>query len=400
MHNFFHNAAPLVLRLTAPLLLLSVLALVFSPIARSPSIWVLLSFSALTFALWHADMTFHIRALRPIALPIIAALLVSLSLSEFPWQGATVFRDVIKALVIALAVAIIAQQSSWSWLKNGLHAACITMGLLTLWLIFMPSQAEAIVTWGVSVENINLWSLAFTLLLCGSVAVATFSRASVAIIVMMASMVTFLWLHNLYDPSRGALIAALCTAVVLLLLRFSSTPLIWIFVATVSAFIIGSLVIIIMQNGGWVSDVKLNAISTSRLPIYNTVWDLWQQAPWFGWGLKAFKTHAAVEIAHNMGNYGFTAPHNILLEMLYSLGLIGTALMLTSLVRILWLAMRAARTASNPIAGLLATAIITNLLLHGTTDLSIYRPYFFLLMFSAWGLVQGSDVRNGPLTRA
>jgi len=52
--------------------------------------------------------------------------------------------------------------------------------------------------------------------------------------------------------------------------------------------------------------------------------------------------------------------------------------------------MPAAREANDPMAGLLASAIITTLVLHGATDLSIYRPYFFLLVFAAWGLVQGT----------
>ncbi|MFQ3216811.1 MAG: hypothetical protein ACI87C_001330 [Paraperlucidibaca sp.] len=54
----------------------------------------------------------------------------------------------------------------------------------------------------------------------------------------------------------------------------------------------------------------------------------------------------------------------------------------------------AVRDANDPLLGLLVTAIITTLVLHGATHLSIYRPYFFLLIFSAWGLVRCKAQRS------
>jgi cell division protein FtsW (lipid II flippase) len=79
--------------------------------------------------------------------------------------------------------------------------------------------------------------------------------------------------------------------------------------------------------------------------------------------------------------------------MLYSLGVVGSALVLATLARVLWMAMRAARDANDPLLGLLATAIITTVVLHGATDLAIYRHYF-LLVFSALRLVQGKAQRS------
>jgi len=368
-------------------------------------VWILLGMSAIVLACWREQVVMHIRALGPVALPVIAALLFSLVLSVHPWQGATVFRDLIKALVVALALAILAQQASsaWlKWLKHGITLCTIAAGLLALWLIYTPSHSAMVITWCNSVENMNLWGLSFALLLSCSIAVALNNLGSrhkqeklSALFMLLAAAILFTWLSLSY-PSRGALLAALCSSALLLLLRFTRISLMWLFIASASAFIVGSLAVLIIRAGGWISAAELNTISSNRLPIYDTVWSLWQQAPWFGWGLKAFKTHAAVEIASNMGGHSFTAPHNILLEMLYSMGVIGSTLLMVALGRILWLAMQAAQSTANPLVGLLATAIIITLMLHGATDLSIYRPYFFLLVFSAWGLVQGSDERNGP----
>ncbi|WP_411729984.1 O-antigen ligase family protein [Paraperlucidibaca sp.] len=73
---------------------------------------------------------------------------------------------------------------------------------------------------------------------------------------------------------------------------------------------------------------------------YDTTLGLWQQTPWFGWGLEAYTNHGAVEVAKHMDGLFFSATQNIFLEMLYSLGVVGSALVLATLTRVLWMAMR------------------------------------------------------------
>lgn len=433
------------------LLLLCVLTLIFSPVARFPSVWILLSVSAVVLVAavsgagaaarnLRLGILGHIGALGWVALPVSAGLLSSLALSVYPWQGAMVLAEFIGAMVVGLTVAILAQgaashealkqgatsqgvttqrsscqgalesSSERMWLGRGIASCCVVAGLGALWLICTPKHSAMVVAWLNSVENMNYWGFAFSLLMSCSVAVVLSGRKSKdarnnslsnkenrigrlgiteALLTLLAAAALFTWLSLSY-PSRGALLAALCSITLLVLLRFTRLPLKWLFAGTAGTFIFACAATFIIQSAGWMSYDELNALSSRRLPIYDTTWGLWQQAPWFGWGLEAYKNHGAVEVAKHMDGLFFPAPHNILLEMLYSLGVVGSALVLATLGRILWMAMRAAREASNPFAGLLATAIITTLVLHGATDLSIYRPYFFLLVFTAWGLVQGS----------
>ncbi|MFD0950020.1 O-antigen ligase family protein [Paraperlucidibaca wandonensis] len=414
--------------MTGALLLLCVLTLIFSPVARFPSVWILLSVSAVVFVATvlrgvvtgrvsesgRVGMLRHIGELGWVALPVSVGLLSSLVLSVYPWQGAIVLAEFIGALVVGLTVAILAQvatsqgvttqrsscqgalesSSERMWLGRGIASCCVVTGLGALWLIYTPKHSAMVVAWLNSVENMNYWGFAFSLLISCSVAVVLSGRIgrlgiTVALLTLLAAAALFTWLSLSY-PSRGALLAALCSITLLVLLRFTRLPLKWLFAGTAGTFIFACVATFIIQSAGWMSYDTLNALSSRRLPIYDTTWGLWQQAPWFGWGLEAYKNHGAVEVAKHMDGLFFPAPHNILLEILYSLGVIGCVLVLATLGRILWLAMRAAREASNPFAGLLATAIITTLVLHGATDLSIYRPYFFLLVFAAWGLVQGS----------
>ena len=429
------------------LLLLCVLTLIFSPVARFPSVWILLSVSAVVLVAaalivaisgagaaarnLRVGMLRHIGALGWVALPVSAGLLSGLVLSVYPWQGAMVLAEFIGALVVGLTVAILAQgaashealkqgvtsqevttqrnscqgalegSNAEVWLSRGIASCCVVAGLGALWLICTPKHSAMVVAWLNSVENMNYWGFAFSLLISCSIAVVLSGlsgpasarlgapKAMGTTLTLLAAAALFTWLSLSY-PSRGALLAALCSITLLVLLRFTRLPLKWLFAGTAGTFIFACAATFIIQSAGWMSYDELNALSSRRLPIYDTTWGLWQQAPWFGWGLEAYKNHGAVEVAKHMGGLFFPAPHNILLEMLYSLGVIGCVLVLATLGRILWLAMRAAREASNPFAGLLATAIITTLALHGATDLSIYRPYFFLLVFAAWGLVQGS----------
>jgi O-antigen ligase len=350
-----------------------------------------------------------------------------------------VLAEFIGALVVGLTVAILAQgaashealkrgvtsqvttqrnscqgalegSNAEVWLRCGIASCCVIVGLGALWLICTPKHSAMVVAWLNSVENMNYWGFAFALLISCSVAVVLSGRESrdarnnrlsntenrigrlgitEALLTLLAAAAIFTWLSLSY-PSRGALLAALCSMTLLVLLRYTRLPLKWLFAGTAGTFIFACGASFIIQSAGWMSYDELNALSSRRLPIYDTTWGLWQKAPWFGWGLEAYKNHGAVEVAKHMGGLFFPAPHNVLLEMLYSLGVVGSALVLATLGRVLWMAMRAARTEKNPFAGLLATAIITTLALHGATDLSIYRPYFFLLVFAAWGLVQGS----------
>ncbi len=445
--------------LAGALLLLCVLTLIFSPVARFPSEWILLSVSAVVLASgalglgfrtaglngwWsgverqanapgHVSVLKHIGALAWVALPASAGLLSGWALSVYPWQGATALREFITALVVGLTVAILAQGASKgaskaassrdvtnqqysnqaivtlkssnadSWLRRGIAGCCMVVGLGAIWLMCEPKHSAAAVVWLNSVENMNYWGFAFALLISCGVAVIVGNRGLSAanqsyrnkleaigtLLTLLAVAALFTWLSLSY-PSRGALLAALCAIALLVLLRFTRLPLKWLFAGTVGTFILACLATFIIQSAGWMGYDELDALSSRRLPIYDTTWALWQQAPWFGWGLDAYGSHGAIEVAKHMDGLFFPAPHNILLEMLYSLGLIGSALVLATLGRILWLAMRAARSSTNPLAGLLATAIITTLVLHGATDLSIYRPYFFMLVFAAWGLIQGS----------
>lgn len=437
------------------LLLLCVLTLIFSPVARFPSVWILLSVSAVVLVAaalivaisgagaaarnLRVGMLRHIGALGWVALPVSAGLLSGLVLSVYPWQGAMVLAEFIGALVVGLTVAILAQgaashealkrgvtsqvttqrnscqgalegSNAEVWLRCGIASCCVIVGLGALWLICTPKHSAMVVAWLNSVENMNYWGFAFALLISCSVAVVLSGRESrdarnnrlsntenrigrlgitEALLTLLAAAAIFTWLSLSY-PSRGALLAALCSMTLLVLLRYTRLPLKWLFAGTAGTFIFACGASFIIQSAGWMSYDELNALSSRRLPIYDTTWGLWQKAPWFGWGLEAYKNHGAVEVAKHMGGLFFPAPHNVLLEMLYSLGVVGSALVLATLGRVLWMAMRAARTEKNPFAGLLATAIITTLALHGATDLSIYRPYFFLLVFAAWGLVQGS----------
>ncbi len=431
------------------LLLLCVLTLIFSPVARFPSVWILLSVSAVVLVAaalivaisgagaaarnLRVGMLRHIGALGWVALPVSAGLLSGLVLSVYPWQGAMVLAEFIGALVVGLTVAILAQgaashealkqgaasqgvtthqgsnhevatlegSNAEVWLRHGIASCCVVVGLGALGLICTPEHSAMVVAWFNSVENMNYWGFAFSLLISCSVAAVLgglsgpasarlgVPKAMGTTLTLVAAAALFTWLSLSY-PSRGALLAALCSITLLVLLRFTRLPLKWLFAGTAGTFIFACAATFIIQSAGWMSYDALNALSSRRLPIYDTTWGLWQQAPWFGWGLDAYKNHGAAEVAKHMGGLFFPAPHNILLEMLYSLGVVGSALVLVTLGRVLWMAMRAARTEKNPFAGLLATAIITTLVLHGATDLSIYRPYFFLLVFTAWGLVQGS----------
>lgn len=448
------------------LLLLCVLTLIFSPVARFPSVWILLSVSAVVLVAaalvtaisgtgaaarnLHVGMLGHIGALGWVALPVGAGLLSGLVLSVYPWQGAMVLAEFIGALVVGLTVAILAQRaashealkqgaasqevttqrssrqgalassSARMWLRRGIAGCCVVAGLGALWLIYAPKHSAMVVAWLNSVENMNYWGFAFSLLMSCSVAVVLGGRKSKdarnnrlsnkenrigrlgiteALLTLLSAATLFTWLSLSY-PSRGALLAALCSMTLLVLLLHTRLPLKWLFAGTAGTFIFACLATFIIQSAGWMGYDELNVLSSRRLPIYDTTWGLWQQAPWFGWGLEAYGNHGAVEVAKHMSGLFFPAPHNILLEMLYSLGVVGCALVLATLGRILWMAMRAAREANDPLPGLLATAIVTTLVLHGATDLSIYRPYFFLLVFAAWGLVQGTTRKNKKASNA
>lgn len=376
--------------LIASVMLLTCLsAVALTPIVTSLTVTLLLCMTLLLILSKRPILITSLQTSWPIALVFFSVLLIGYTLSKHAFTGGSIFGSLAKAILVGASVAVLARHAHWPLLTNGIVTISALLGLTSVILLISPSLSTAAVHWLDSIENMNAWGLSFALLMSVGISAALCSRGRVTLLMGVAIASTYLWLSTSY-PCRGALLAVFCTLTLLILLRYSRVPVYAVFMGTCTAFVCGSFALLIIQQSGWVSTETLNNISSGRVPIYTIVWDQWLQAPWFGWGLKAFRSHAALMLAEQAQGSYFAWPHNFLLEMLYSFGLVGTSLSLAALGRITWLAMTAARDARNPLPGMLATALATTILLHGTTDLSIFRNYFFFTLLAAWGLTQAN----------
>lgn len=125
------------------------------------------------------------------------------------------------------------------------------------------------------------------------------------------------------------------------------------------------------------SNLLLNLKTEERVTIWQDVWRMQidsSASQWvFGHGLDVFKEHFKAYSHYHLESIDFNSPHNFILELLYTVGIIGVGLatiLITLMFRYLSLALKA-NTPDNAIY-LLLLAVFTTMLI----TVSITVPYF------------------------
>lgn len=333
---------------------------------------------------------------RPLAF-LTAGILAASLFSSHPGKGWVVVRNLVLAFATGALFFQIAVERSATMVKaTQVAVLMIVMAALvaiastpSLWSNFLNTNLNQISGFA----NENSWGLAIALVANTALVAGLLSRSSsrMLFISIYIGLIGFLYITAM---SRGAMLSSLITGMALsafVVSRKSSWRAI-VAPLAVAMFLAASTfmtVAAVQLNDNFAFFDKL---ATYRLTVYKISWSAITEAPFWGHGARTFALNMGQETLAAMGQTLGT-PHNILLEALYSLGVIGSMLWAIG-IGFFWRHRPACSTATDDnrtFVRLLGYAIFMQLLFHGMVDLSIFSAYFLTLLFVSGALIMASN---------
>jgi len=358
---------------------------------------LLLSTLILAFVSGRTFIKESARLYKPIAL-LIAGIAVSSLFSSYPGKGWVVVRNLVLAFTTGALFFHIATERSAALVRA--TGAAVVMTVVTaiiatastpsLWNDLLRSNFNQIS----SFANENTWGLAAALVANTAIIAVMRSESLVKRSVFIAIFIGLIGFLHITGLSRGALLSSLITSLTLVAFMAAKKPSVKMLAMplAVAIFISGSALMIAAALQLQDNFAYFDSLSTHRLTIYKLSWSAITEAPLWGHGARTFPLNMGSVTLNAMGEILGT-PHNIMLEALYSLGLIGTILWATGII-FFW---RHRPDTSKPdeknriFIRFLGYSILIQLLIHGLFDLTIFSTYFLTLLFVSGGLVMATN---------
>jgi len=257
---------------------------------------------------------------------------------------------------------------------------------LALWAVTLavrwPPEEDWIVAAVPGMANVRSVGFLSLAAFCSGIALIVGNKNRSAIVAALVLLTIGGWGSALWTGSRGAVVAMLVTSLLAIALAFEDR-------GRLAAAIFGSLLAAIMfvyplpygspdygldnflfSNQG--SDV--NRISSGRTAIWAATWELIKSRPILGLGLDQFQLHGPAI------SRGLKQPHNWPLQILFSVGFVGLAMVIAALVPLVsW--NRKVLLAKQNIA---SVACLGGLLVYASYDAAGY--YLFPLTLASMAL--------------
>lgn len=242
--------------------------------------------------------------------------------------------------------------------------------------------------------NENFWGLSLALITNTTflIAISTTSRLEkVFFTTLFTCLIALLFITNL---SRGALASSLATCLALSLYKTirSNPHKRMIIPFSAASFIVGSTLLIILALQSRENFEHFDKISTYRLSLYKPSWAAFTESPIWGHGARTYSLETGKVLTSILGAVA-RAPHNILLEALYSLGITGTILWAIG-ISLFWRHRPSLNTINEndrDFIQSLGRLVFLQILFHGLVDLSIFSHYFLSLLFISGGLIVATN---------
>ncbi|MGS0689163.1 O-antigen ligase family protein [Shewanella sp. 30m-9] len=218
-------------------------------------------------------------------------------------------------------------------------------------------------------------------------------------IVYMVNLALLIWLGG-----RGSVIAYFSTlsiyiAYLLYQRQLVLKHLIFIVILIICSIFLADWVSIFNWNGPGrfftsieLNNVEegLNKLSSNRIAIWTQTIIAITETPWFGLGPEGYRFHPD----HMFG----LQPHNVILQLLITYGIIGGALIAYLYYRILKTAMKQlwTNTTGSKLESTIALIVIVSLSIHGLVDGTFYhaQPLYYLILASAVLLAKAVQTQN------
>lgn len=365
------------------------IALFFTVMLRASNlasaVFLLLMIYNLIF--FRADIAAFFRAHRlPLTLLLMAGI-SGLALSDIPEKSAKGLYDYLRALLVLPFVAAALKNTQQEFLDRSFMRAAIGVLLFQLAIavyFYFTSQGHSLRydkhvydTFGNLHDFANWIALTFLVLLVHTHHFGRWNPFNIAALALSLGLLA-------YTSSRGNILAVALLVPWVFVAHKPRLKKIWMISMTgFLAFFAASV---------WFTPQLCQSLNcpgsfSFRHEIYVTTSQLILDQPWFGYGLNSFKYLSG--ISERGGN--LIMPHNIYLESLYSLGLIGSLLMVAGLYRLL----PRRRLQVRSFSAELGMAVLIYLTLRGLVDMKLFSFGFLGMVFFALMLMHAQD-RNQP----
>jgi D-glycero-D-manno-heptose 1,7-bisphosphate phosphatase len=192
-------------------------------------------------------------------------------------------------------------------------------------------------------------------------------------------------LLTVLSGSRGSTVALAVCLVALFYLRFSRRRWLIVSAGTIVSLLI-SFFLYSAHSGGFLSSWQRKGgdFTSKRLAIYEkTIIDTWYQEPLTGFGPNTYKY---LDFGQALKKKLFL-PHSVFLESFYSLGIVGSVLLLAALILFV---VKSKRSTGN-FFGAFGLALLGFYLLRGVVDYKLFSVPYTGAMAAALALMLGVD---------
>ncbi len=364
-----------------------------SLIAQTNAVAALLLLISVAYTPYFSFVRQHAKAVMAILLFLTA----NVALSPLPKDAATGAFNVFKGLWL-FPLAILAyplftrRRFGWSALLLCIINALAALALL-IWIVDWSNIYLSLLTWSDkhvgNLHNLNNFLfvsdlLALTLILRYQERLFRFG----ALFCLLPQAIL-----SVLVQSEGSVLAMLCSCVLLAALHFQGRKRIYLLICSVLPLIALQLLYAFPELLTTLTGLKSQTLSI-RSQIYAQLIETWQHHPLTGWGIATYKY--VEETAVN--GKEFLYPHNLYLEALFSLGLIGT--LITALVAARMLrSIDYSSAIQNPVQ-LFALATLTYLSIKGMSDMKLMSAHTIGWLSLCLGLLLASNSRYDHIRRA
>lgn len=344
------------------------------------------------------NMLAMIRQIGKPALFLIAGIALSSFFSEHAAKGWVVVRNIVLAMATGSLFSHLATRHGQAFTRAAKLAVLMLTILGSLAVVLIPDLWTNMMQKDFSqlkvLANENSWGLSLALLgntaLVAGMTARTQSERT-GLIAICAGIMAFLYITEL---SRGALVSSLMTCgMVCLFARTKGSLLLRLMIpASALAFFGISLLMVAATLLPPEYFYRIDHLLTERLSIYKVCWDAINESLLWGHGARTFAINMTTAMLEAAGERLGT-PHNILLEALYSLGLMGMALWIAGISQF-WRLPGSNGRMNGPARSfirMLGASILMQLLFHGLVDLSIFSSYFLNLLFISGALIHATN---------
>lgn len=360
--------------------------LVFTPVnmvSFTTVISILLLLSSIAYGSFFRFVRSHMKALTA----IIIFLAVNAALSPLPKEAATGAFNVFKGLWI-LPVAVLASGSFTETrfrrvaLALSITSAVIAAGLLLL-VVDWTAPYRSLLAWSHSyVGNIhNLDNFLFLSLILAGIVIWQYRSAATRLMGLCAALP--LMLMCILAKSEGSYLALGFTVLLLAGLRFRNRFGFGLLILAFLPVLLLQICYVFPEQYSSVTGFQANTLHI-RSRIYSQLFEAWSQHPFIGWGAATYKYVEAAAV----NGYEFLYPHNLYLEALFSLGVVGSILLSAWLLK----ALRNIdfRAVINHPAKAFALATLAYLSIKGMSDMNLMSYHTVGLFAICFGLLLGS----------